>query len=81
MSRGTTGHAESVLIKFDPAVVSYQTLLEVFFKVAHNPTELNRQGPDTGTQYRSAVFYENDGQKKLVDEAIQSLTKAGVVFA
>ena len=75
VSSGTTGHAESVLVKFDPEVVSYKTLLEVFFKVAHNPTELNRQGPDTGTQYRSAVFYQNDTQKKKIDEEIQVLTK------
>ena len=75
VSAGTTGHTESVLVKFDPEVVSYKTLLEVFFKVAHNPTELNRQGPDTGTQYRSAVFYQNDTQKKKIDEEIQVLTK------
>ena len=75
VSGGTTGHAESVLVKFDPDVVSYKTLLDVFFKVAHNPTELNRQGPDTGTQYRSAVFYQGDAQKKVVNEEIQALTK------
>ena len=75
VSNGTTGHAESVLVKFDPDVVSYKTLLEVFFKVAHNPTELNRQGPDIGTQYRSAVFYQSDAQKKVVDEEIRALTQ------
>ena len=75
VSSGTTGHAESVLVKFDPAVVSYRTLLDVFFKVAHNPTELNRQGPDTGTQYRSAVFYQDDAQKKVIDEEIKALTQ------
>ena len=78
VSGGVTGHAESVLVKFDPEIVSYKTLLDVFFKVAHNPTELNRQGPDTGTQYRSAIFYQGDAQKKIVDEEIEALTKAHV---
>jgi len=78
VSSGVTGHAESVLVKFDPEIVSYKTLLDVFFRVAHNPTELNRQGPDTGTQYRSAIFYQGDAQKKIVDEEIEALTKAHV---
>ena len=78
VSSGVTGHAESVLVKFDPEIVSYKTLLDVFFKVAHNPTELKRQGPDTGTQYRSAIFYQGDAQKKIVDEEIEALTKAHV---
>src|SRR6185295_2736421 len=65
VSNGGTGHAESVWIKYDPSQISFGQLLKVFFSVAHNPTELNRQGPDTGTQYRSAVFYANEEQKKI----------------
>lgn len=76
VSSGKTGHAESVRIVFDPSQVSYNQLLKVFFAVAHNPTELNRQGPDTGTQYRSAIFYSDDEQKRLTDEYIAELTKA-----
>lgn len=72
----TTGHAESVQLTFDPSVVSYETLLKVFFAVAHNPTELNRQGPDVGPQYRSAIFYGNEEQKKAADSTIAALTKA-----
>ena len=75
VSEGETGHAEAVKITFDPAQVSYQDLLKVFFAVAHDPTELNRQGPDTGTQYRSAIFYANDEQKKLAESYIAELTK------
>lgn len=74
VSSGTTGHAESVQVVFDPSVVSYSQLLQVFFSV-HNPTELNRQGPDHGTQYRSAVFYTSDAQKKAVDSYIAQMTK------
>ena len=76
VSTGDTGHAESVKITYDPAQISYQDLLKVFFAVAHDPTELNRQGPDTGTQYRSAIFYANDEQKKLAENYIAELTKA-----
>jgi peptide-methionine (S)-S-oxide reductase len=65
VSRGTTGHAESVQVTFDPSQVSYGALLQIFFSVAHNPTELNRQGPDSGTQYRSAVFPANAEQKRV----------------
>ncbi len=76
VSSGRTGHAEAVRVTFDPSVVSYETLLQVFFAVAHDPTELNRQGPDVGTQYRSAVFYENAAQQKAVTEFIAKLTAA-----
>ncbi len=73
VSTGTTGHAESVQVTYDPSKVSYDDLLKVFFFVAHNPTELNRQGPDSGTQYRSSIFYENDAQKKMADDYIAQL--------
>jgi peptide-methionine (S)-S-oxide reductase len=75
VSTGTTGHAESVQITFDPSRVSYDDLLEVFFLVAHDPTELNRQGPDSGTQYRSSIFYANDLQKKMADDYIAQLNR------
>ncbi|MFI5228429.1 MAG: peptide-methionine (S)-S-oxide reductase MsrA [Gemmatimonadales bacterium] len=75
---GTTGHAESVRVTFDPSQVSYAQLLQVFFTVAHDPTELNRQGPDVGTQYRSIVFYTTPEQKATVDAYIAQLTKAKV---
>src|SRR5215467_9411438 len=75
VATGTTGHAESVQVTFDPSVVTYQNLLEVFFLVAHNPTELNYQGPDEGTQYRSAVFYANESQKKAAESYIAELTR------
>ena len=76
VSTGTTGHAESVRIVFDPAVVSYATLLKVYFAVAHDPTELNRQGPDAGTQYRSNIFYLNADQHRVADSVITALTRA-----
>ena len=76
VSEGTTGHAESVQVTFDPAVVPYSTLLKVFFSVAHDPTELNRQGPDEGTQYRSVIFYANADQQKAAQSAIADLTRA-----
>ena len=78
VSAGTTGHAEAVKITYDSSKVSYSQLLEVFFSVAHNPTELNRQGPDTGTQYRSAIFYANDEQKRAAQSYIEELTKEQV---
>jgi len=78
VSTGTTGHAESVKITYDPSQVSYAQLLRVFFSVAHDPTELNRQGPDTGTQYRSAVFYTNEAQKDTALAYIDQLNKAKV---
>ena len=76
VSSGTTGHAESVKIVFDSSQVSLGQLLKVFFSVAHDPTELNRQGPDVGTQYRSAVFYTTEAQRKVVDAYIAQLTKS-----
>ncbi len=77
VSSGTTGHAESVEIVFDPKTVSYEQLLKIFFSVAHDPTELNRQGPDTGTQYRSAIFFTNDEQKTAAQKYIEELSKQG----
>jgi peptide-methionine (S)-S-oxide reductase len=73
VSTGTTGHAESVKITFDPAQVSYGQLLKVFLSVVHDPTQLNRQGPDTGTQYRSMIFYMNDEQKHIAESYISQL--------
>jgi peptide-methionine (S)-S-oxide reductase len=78
VSSGKTGHAESVEVTFDPSIVSYQQLLYVFFSVVHDPTELNFQGPDHGTQYRSAIFYLNDDQKKAASELIEAINKAKV---
>lgn len=76
VSDGNTGHAESVRVQFDPAKVSYGQLLQVFFSVALDPTELNRQGPDSGTQYRSVIFYGSDEQKKIATDYIAQLTAA-----
>jgi peptide-methionine (S)-S-oxide reductase len=73
VSTGTTGHAESVQVTYDPSQASYDDLLKVFFFVAHDPTELNRQGPDSGTQYRSSIFYAADEQKKLAEDYIAKL--------
>jgi peptide-methionine (S)-S-oxide reductase len=73
---GTTGHAESVQIVFDPAQVSYGELLRVYFSVAHNPTELNRQGPDSGSQYRSSIFYSDDSQRHVAERYIAQLNQA-----
>src|SRR5579864_5901730 len=75
---GATGHAESVKITYDPSQISYGKLLEVYFSVAHDPTELNRQGPDHGTQYRSAIFYSNDEQKRVAEAYIKQLNEAKV---
>jgi peptide-methionine (S)-S-oxide reductase len=76
VSDGDTGHAESVRVQFDPKQVSYGTLLRVFFSVALDPTELNRQGPDSGTQYRSVIFYGNAEQRKIATSYIAQLTAA-----
>ncbi len=78
---GSTGHAESVKIEFDPTQVSYGTLLQVFFSVALDPTELNRQGPDGGTQYRSVIFYGNATQKKIASDYVAQLSRAKVFAA
>jgi peptide-methionine (S)-S-oxide reductase len=78
VSSGTTGHAESVEVTYDPSQVSYSDLLKVFFYAAHDPTELNRQGPDSGFQYRSAIFYANADQKKIADTYIARLDRAKV---
>jgi peptide-methionine (S)-S-oxide reductase len=76
VSTGETGHAESVRITYDPSRITYGQLLKVFFAVAHDPTELNRQGPDTGTQYRSAIFYANEEQKRIAQSYIEQLNQA-----
>ena len=78
VSTGTTGHAESVRVTFDPAQVSLERLLQVFFSVAHDPTQLNRQGPDVGPQYRSAIFFGDEEQAKSARAYIEQLTKAKV---
>ena len=76
VSTETTGHAEAVRITYDPRVVSYGTLLRVYFSIAHNPTELNRQGPDAGPSYRSAIFPQNDAQRGVAAAYIAQLTRA-----
>ena len=78
VSTGTTGHAESVQIKYDPKKISYGKILQIFFSVVHDPTQLNRQGPDSGTQYRSAIFTTSDEQKKVTDAYIAQLNAAKV---
>lgn len=75
VSSGTTGHAEVVRVVYDASQVSYGQLLQVFFSVAHDPTQLNRQGPDVGTQYRSAIYFANDDQKRLAESYVAQLTK------
>ena len=78
VSSGGTGHAESVKIVFDPGTVSYGQLLQIAFSVVHDPTQLNRQGPDVGTQYRSAIFYGDEAQKRIAESYIAQLEKSGV---
>src|SRR5579863_1157453 len=75
---GRTGHAESVEVVFDPSQISFGQILNVLFSVAHDPTQLNRQGPDTGTQYRSAIFYTSEEQKKVIDAYVKQLDAAKV---
>lgn len=74
---GTTGHAEAVQVTYDPQVISFHDLLEVFF-ASHNPTTLNRQGNDVGTQYRSAIFYHSDAQRRAADEFIKRIDASGI---
>ena len=78
VSTGETGHAESVKVVYDPSQITYGELLRVFFSVAHDPTELNRQGPDSGTQYRSVIFYGNDEQKRIAEAYIAQLDAAKI---
>ncbi len=78
VSSGRTGHAESVQVRFDPAIVSYGTLLRVFFSVAHDPTEVDRQGPDTGTQYRSEIFTNSEEQRRIAEAYVSQLDQAHV---
>jgi peptide-methionine (S)-S-oxide reductase len=75
---GQTGHAESVQVTFDPKEISYGEILQIFFSVVHDPTQLNRQGPDEGPQYRSAIFYNDESQKKIAESYIEQLTKAQI---
>jgi len=78
VSTGTTDHAESVEVVYDPSRITYGQILRVFFSIAHDPTQLNRQGPDTGRQYRSAIFYADDEQKRIANAYIDQLNKAHV---
>jgi peptide-methionine (S)-S-oxide reductase len=81
VSTGTTGHAESVAVRYDPQKISYGKILQIFFSVAHDPTQLNRQGADVGTQYRSAIFTTTDEQKRIADAYVKELNDAGVYGA
>ena len=74
---GITGHAEAVLIKFDPKIVSYEELLSLFWRM-HDPTTPNRQGPDVGAQYRSAIFYHNEAQRKAAEKSLEEFDRSGV---
>ncbi|BBX64279.1 hypothetical protein MSAS_34530 [Mycobacterium saskatchewanense] len=81
VSTGTTGHAESVEITYDPTQITYGQLLRIYFSVVHDPTQLDRQGPDVGTQYRSAVFPQNDTQQRVAQSYIAQLNRASVFGA
>jgi len=81
VSTGTTNHAESVEVTYDPSRLSYGQILKVFFSIAHDPTQLNRQGPDSGRQYRSAIFFADDEQKRVAEAYIDQLNKARVFDA
>lgn len=81
MSSGTTGHAESVQIRFDPQQISYGQTLQVYFSVAHDPTQVNRQGPDVGTQYRSALFFADEQQRNVARRYIEQLNQRRVFTA
>ena len=78
VSTGTTNHAESVEVVYDPGRITYGQILRVFFSIAHDPTQLNRQGPDTGRQYRSVIFYADDEQKRVAEAYIDQLNKAHI---
>ncbi|MBI3517037.1 MAG: peptide-methionine (S)-S-oxide reductase MsrA [Proteobacteria bacterium] len=78
VSRGRSGHAEAVAITYDPSVISYGTILRIFFSVAHDPTQRDRQGPDVGPQYRSAIFAADDGQRRIAERYVAQLDEAGV---
>ena len=78
VSTGETGHAESVRIVYDPSQITYGGLLRIFFSVAHDPTQLNRQGPDEGTQYRSSIFYSNEEQKRIAEAYVGQLDNAKI---
>jgi len=78
VTTGRTGHAESVQIKFNPREITYGQILKIFFSVVHDPTQLNRQGPDVGTHYRSAIFYANSDQKRVAEAYIAQLGAAGI---
>ncbi len=81
VTTGRTGHAEAVQITYDPREITYGQILKIFFSVAHDPTQLNRQGPDVGTHYRSAIFFTNDEQKKVAESYIAQLDKTGTFKA